>query len=382
MFPANDSAAATFTGRPDRFASHANQPECRGAFPWIGCVRSGVVQSPKPSSRHSAANFAATVGIDSEVDSAKTRPRLVFKETRPVRRLRIIVGHDLKCGGDHALKSALVLAEQCEASIRLVHVVNPRHYFHASALMKGRQSTVEGIVTRAGRELQQIVAGHSANHVLMDYDVRVGKPSMELILAGRAWQCDLMIIGGSVRPSIQILKSTAEKLIRMAFVPVLVARQPLRCQPERFLIPTDFSSSSRRAAEEGIALAQCFGGRIFFLHVFDPMPWYSCPFGDDMVGPVMIPELTPSTLKQEWATFLRDLPLGSLEWQTRTDEGLPGTGIVRYADVAQADMIVMGTHGKSSFEQMLMGSVAAAVIRAAPCPVLTVKPDAFQFRLP
>jgi universal stress protein A len=250
-----------------------------------------------------------------------------------------------------------------------------------TTLAKGRHGTVEELVTKSGRELEQIVGSHKARHAHIDYDVRVGKPAMELILAGRAWRCELIIIGGSARQSIQFLKTTTERLIRMTFVPVLVARQPLRHRPQRFLIPTDFSPTSRRAAEEGVALAKCLGGQVFFLHVFDPTPWYSSPYGDDMTGPVMIPELNPADLEQEWAQFLSGLALDSLAWQTHTDEGLPGTGIVRYADVTHADMIVMGAHGRTALERLLVGSVAEAVVRAAPCPVLTIKPDAHQFRL-
>jgi nucleotide-binding universal stress UspA family protein len=61
--------------------------------------------------------------------------------------------------------------------------------------------------------------------------------------------------------------------------------------------------------------------------------------------------------------------------------GSPVTGIVRYADVIHADMIVIGAHGRSPWERILVGSVAEGVVRAASCPVLTIKPDADQFRL-
>jgi nucleotide-binding universal stress UspA family protein len=45
-------------------------------------------------------------------------------------------------------------------------------------------------------------------------------------------------------------------------------------------------------------------------------------------------------------------------------------------------MIVMGTHGRSALRHMLLGSVAEKVVRTAPCPVLTIRPEAFQFELP
>ncbi len=381
MFPENDLDEQTLDSERERFLSAGNQETRRNTMLPLNCSISGLPVSSTPSARFSAASFTATAGLGSDVAEAMDRPRLAFKPIHTSRRRRIIIGHDLKCGGDHAVKSALVLAEQCKASIRLVHVVNPRDHFHAPTLPTGRRHVMEELVAKAGGDLEQVVASHRATPVPIDYEVRVGKPSIELILAGRAWQCDLMIIGAPARQSIHLLKSTAERLVRMAFVPVLVAREALSRRPERFLIPTDFSPAARKAAAEGVALAKCFGARVIFLHVFDPTPWYSCPYADEMVGPMMIPELQPPDLKQEWSTFLRGLSLDSLAWQTCIEEGLPGTAIVRYAEAMGADMIVMATQGKTGLEQILLGNVAEAVVRDASCPVLTLKPDACHFQV-
>lgn len=380
-FPERDATEHPVTRQYERFSMRRGHNMRLRALPWIRYLRSDTILNSELRPQPLAGNVAAAEKVDNSIGREKAQAGLLFHDLQTGHLRRIIVGHDLKCGGDHALQSALVFAEQFNASIRLVHVVNPHHHLYATALAKGRHGIVEELVTRSGRELEQIVGSHKACHAHIDYDVRVGKPAMELVLAGRAWQCDLIMIGGSARPSIHFLKSTTERLIRMAFVPVLVARQPLRYRPQRFLIPTDFSPTSHRAAEEGVALAKCFGGRLFFLHVFDSTPWYSCPYGDDMMSPVMIPELNPADLKQEWTKLLRGLSLDSLTWQTRTDEGLPVTGIVQYADVMRADMIIIGAHGRTAWERILVGSVAEGVVRAASCPVLTIKPDVAQFRL-
>jgi nucleotide-binding universal stress UspA family protein len=378
---ASDAVDQAFARHRERFLIRANHPACAGTLSWREFFRSHGLLGLETQPRQPSGNVGAAGEIVSSISRAKAAPELFINDIQPAHLGRIIVGHDLGCGGDRALESALVFAAQCNASIRLVHVVYPRHHFYPASLAASGQSGVEEVVSKAGRQLRRIVASYKAKHVRIDYDVRVGKPAMELILAGRAWQCDLIIIGGSTRQSIQFLKSTTERLIRMAFVPVLVARQPLKHWPQRFLIPTDFSPASRQAAEEGVALAKRFGGRVFFLHVFDPTPWYSCPYSDEMMGPVVIPELKPADLKREWTAFLQGLSLDSLTWHTRTEEGLPKTGIVRYADVTHADIIVMGAHGKTALEQMLIGSVTDAVVRAASCPVLTIKPGAVQCTL-
>jgi nucleotide-binding universal stress UspA family protein len=56
--------------------------------------------------------------------------------------------------------------------------------------------------------------------------------------------------------------------------------------------------------------------------------------------------------------------------------------IIEYAQSQQIDLIVIGTHGRSGFAHILMGSVAERVVRKAPCPVLSVKPEGHQFVSP
>jgi Universal stress protein family len=80
--------------------------------------------------------------------------------------------------------------------------------------------------------------------------------------------------------------------------------------------------------------------------------------------------------------LLSALPLGDIPWEKRIEEGSAAKTIVEHAATIHADAIVMGTHGRSGLEHMLLGSVAEAVARAASCPVLTVRPEAFEFKLP
>jgi nucleotide-binding universal stress UspA family protein len=178
------------------------------------------------------------------------------------------------------------------------------------------------------------------------------------------------------------LGSTGERVLRKALVPVLVARKPLTAEAKRFLVPTDFSAGAQKAAEEALVLAKSFSGRIFFLHVLDLTLLYAYDYGSGVAAYLSMPPLTPEDFEADWESFLSTLPLGEIPWEKRTEEGSAAKTIVRHAEAIQADAIVMGTHGRGGLEQMLLGSVAEAVTRAAPCPVLTVRPAAFQFRLP
>lgn len=295
---------------------------------------------------------------------------------------RIIVGHDLREGGQSALASGLVWAGRCYAKLRLVHVVEPRHIYqqisHPIAAQHVREKTAE----HAGAKLEEIAANQVLGQLRAEYEVRTGKPFVELILAGRAWHADLIIIGGPSRQQGHLLGSTGERVMRKAPVPVLVARKPLSATAKRFLVPTDFSPGAAKAAEDALELAARFGGRIFFLHVLDPTPLYAYSEEDPISPALPLPPLMPEDIEGDWEAFLSTLPLGKIAWEKRTEEGRPADKILEYAKVIKAEMIVMGRHGRSGLAHMLLGSVAEEVARGTHCPVLSIRPDVFQFELP
>jgi nucleotide-binding universal stress UspA family protein len=151
----------------------------------------------------------------------------------------------------------------------------------------------------------------------------------------------------------------------------LVARKRLDAKAKCFLVPTDFSCGAQKPAKEALVLARSFGGRILFLHVLDLSPLYAYDSGGDMTAALSMLELMPENFESDWQCFLSSLVLEKVVWEKHTEEGRAATTIVERAAAIHADAIVMGTHGRSGLEQMLLG-VAEAVARTASCPVLTV----------
>ncbi len=295
---------------------------------------------------------------------------------------RIIVGHDLRIGREVALESGLVLATRCDAKLRLVHVVEPYHFSQRISHPIAAPLAREKITERAGAKLEELVTGPVLGQLQVEYEVRTGKPFVELILAVRAWHADLIVIGSPSRQQGHLLGSTGERVMRKAPVPVLVSKQPLSINAKRFLVPTDFSPGASKAAEDALALATRFGAHVWFLHVLDPTPLYA--YSDEApISPALpIPPLMPEDIEEDWEYFLSPLSLGEIAWEKRTQEGRPANKILEYAQAINADVIVMGTHGRSGLTHMLLGSVAEEVTRGAASPVLTIRPEAFQFQLP
>lgn len=141
------------------------------------------------------------------------------------------------------------------------------------------------------------------------------------------------------------------------------------------LFPTDLSEASLKAWPYAVAVAHRAQSRLTVLHVvptFEPISVPSVP----LAPPVhTIQPPTPDEVRHEMQRALPDLPLHGVEVRYIPHAGDPVQVIADQAVSGSADLIVMGTHGRSGVERLLIGSVTERVLRQAPCPVLVVPSD-------
>ena len=143
---------------------------------------------------------------------------------------------------------------------------------------------------------------------------------------------------------------------------------------KRILCPVDFSDASRAAMEVAADLARRFGGDLVLLHAY-PVPGYTFPDGSVVASPKMMQELADQAKRHldEWRADAERL-LGAQRVTVETAIGEPAAEILEVAKARGADLVVMGTHGRTGLEHALMGSIAERVVRRALAPVLTVRP--------
>jgi nucleotide-binding universal stress UspA family protein len=146
----------------------------------------------------------------------------------------------------------------------------------------------------------------------------------------------------------------------------------------KVLVPTDFSEPSATALAYGQALARTFGASLHVLSVVEePLAQ-----GWNGFGMPALPELRERVLADAQRQLEDAVP--ALERDRQATElvtrlGEPHHEIVRFARERNVDLIVMGTHGRGGMAHLLLGSVAEKVVRAAPCPVLTVRHPEHEF---
>jgi nucleotide-binding universal stress UspA family protein len=130
----------------------------------------------------------------------------------------------------------------------------------------------------------------------------------------------------------------------------------------RILYPTDFSSYSNQAYFHAVALAETHGASLTILYVFNPA-W------EDNDERDLVAE------KEHWREQLEQIRPTNSRIPVRhvLIQGDPQVEIAQFAAKNKMDIVVMGTHGRTGRERMLMGSVAEQTLRNAPCSVLVVK---------
>ena len=147
----------------------------------------------------------------------------------------------------------------------------------------------------------------------------------------------------------------------------------------RILCPIDFSDHSRRALDHAMAIARSHQSTVTVLYVFAPLPVAAVGLGPMGLEPTVLSPIDSERLLEETKAFAATESAPGVSVQALVRGGSAAAEIVDQAADMQADLLVMGTHGRSGFERLVLGSVTERVLRKAPCPVMTVPtglPDA------
>ena len=142
----------------------------------------------------------------------------------------------------------------------------------------------------------------------------------------------------------------------------------------QILCAVDFSEHSTHALEQATRLARWYGARLAVLHVRPTVvPHPDMPAGG-AVAPWLVAEL--EELRQRVMATCGPATAAGVTVEPLTTAGEPVHDILACAETLPADLIVLGTHGLSGFQHLVLGSVTEKVLRKAACPVLTVPPRA------
>jgi len=291
---------------------------------------------------------------------------------------RVLVATDLSEGGDEAIRQGDAWARADGGELVVAHVVpdllrnNPLFPQRAQSQTSGLLDVQEA-AARATQERAVALTGRDPADVRVILDS--GSPEARVVEIAEDIGATLTVVGSSGATGVLrlLLGSVAARVVRHAHGPVLIARPGARTG--KVLAATDFSDPALPAVSAAAAVSRSRGARLTLMHSLDVLPnpavVAAAPFGTTWV--VTPPELL-EVGRDNAAALLRDLLARvAAEGDVQVAVGNPAAAIVRAAEELPAELVVIGTRGRTGLVRMTLGSVAEAVVRSSPCSVLVVR---------
>ncbi len=294
---------------------------------------------------------------------------------------RVLAATDLSATADEALRQAHERAGGADAALLVCHVVpdlgpvSPLFPVWSVAedmrLPQLREHLAEKVAARVCE-----VTGRPRE--TFEVCIEEGAPYAGIIRRARAWGADLVVVGshGAAGPPHVHLGRVAHRVLRHVHCPVLIARP--RRQSGQIVVGTDFSDPALPAVAAAVEEARRTGAHLTIVHSVDVQPaclYYSSigmaepGMAELAVPPERSAELEAS-LERNLAEALRRF---GAEGAVRVCWGPPAACLVEIAEELRADLVVVGTAGRTGLSHLLLGSVAEAVAVNARCPVLVVR---------
>lgn len=279
---------------------------------------------------------------------------------------KILVATDFSERSDRAIRRGVLLAKQFNAAISLVHAVDddlpPR-------VIDADRGAATALIDEQARSLREV------DDVDCDGMVVLGDPFEGLTKASDAIAPDLLVVGPHRRQTLKdvFVGTTAERTIRATRRPVLMANALPVGGYRNLLIAVDFSASATAALQAVTRLRLGTDAVISIVHVFEAI---GAGFrtrvsmtDNQHQGHIADEEQRAST---ELATFLQGFEVDPQHTIVRHRMGTMAHTINEVANGVTADLVVIGTHGRSGLAKVLLGSVAEGVLRTATSDVLAV----------
>jgi len=276
----------------------------------------------------------------------------------------ILVPTDGSPGSERAFEVAATLASTHDAAIHVLSVVD--EHGPTDDWDYDDDSPAEAFIESQADHVD--TAGLSVTPA-----VREGVVHDEVLDYADETDIDLIVMGTHGRTGVRrfLLGSVTEKVVRLADVPVLSVKadaEPGTVSFDDILLPTDGSSGAEAAIEPTGALASETDATVHLVSVVDTRS-----LGIDVGSTVIVDELESVATDAVENAADRLSGMGVEAVETAVSHGIPYRAILDAIEDADADLVVIGTHGRTGIDRYLLGSVAEKLVRTSSVPVMTVR---------
>lgn len=298
----------------------------------------------------------------------------------------IVVGIDFSEQSRRALEEAIRIARWSRATVHIVHVIDaPMAEDIADAagvvgINDVAEFTRPHVVdfAQSVAELNMLTRESGMERVPAEVQVRVGHPFSELAAVTRETGAELLVLGASgAGEAATGLGALATKCVRKAAPAVLLVRGGQHGPFRRIVAAVDHSPISARVVEDALRLACQDQARLDVLHVYQP-PWELTRYWPRADAPGELRAGLVAALQAKM-----DALVGPFEPELRYVHAERRTlaapdckrGIIEFVRAAPADLVVLGTRGRTQDPGFSIGTTAESIVRDAPCSVLVIKSE-------
>ena len=297
----------------------------------------------------------------------------------------VLVATDFSEYSKVALDICLGVSKCMKTKLYVLHTIEKFPHDYKHLLSSARHTNMkQKLEEEAMEKIKAMIPGELLEKEDIVPVVRFGKPFIEIIQIAKEKKVDLLAVGTHGRAGVDrvILGSVAERIVRKAGCSVMVIRGKKYVGFKRIIVPIDFSDCSRRALEYAAATARAHSSKLTILHVFEESfvkPYVNAANSEEEANEIIkeIERVNDS----KYDEFLKTIDLEGVDYEKLLIKGIPETEIVEIAMEQQANLIVMGTHGRSGIKHLLIGSTAEEVVRTVHCDIIIVKPEKFSFSM-
>jgi len=290
----------------------------------------------------------------------------------------IVVGIDFSASAKAALEQAVRIGARSAARVQVVHVIDTLVVVELqealSPMVQGMQESLIDDAKEAWEKFAPDMPGKAG----MDFRVAVNNQLAELLARVAEQKAELLILGVRGESGSSGVGGLAADAVRRCPVMTMLVREGQAGPFTNIVVAVDFSATSRRAVEAGALIAAQDGGVLNIVHIFNA-PWtrfhYRAPTA--ATSPEFQQQFRAGLLKrlEEFCVF-KDPAVARVKPKFHMVEGTGhGAGITEFARKTNADLVVLGTRGRTNLRDVLIGSTAERVVRDAPCSILAVKPE-------
>jgi len=272
---------------------------------------------------------------------------------------KILVPTDFSEHADYALRTAAQIAKKNNGEIILLHMLElPTQVIDKVSGRAGDIPEVMFFIKKTRDRFDEVKSSPFLEGIPVTEAVQFEKAFEGIIGASKSHNVDLVVMGSHGTSGVQglFVGSNTEKVVRTSDIPVLVVKSELNIQNiGKFVFASDFSEEIKKPFEKAIAFAEAFGASMDLLMINTPGSFRSTEESEKRI-----------------TSFLKDFNISNYSMHVYNDYSVE-KGVLNFAKRTDADLIGVGTHGRTGISHYLNGSIGEDIVNSAQRPVITFK---------